>query len=72
MRTSSPSSSSACMVIVISSDTPLPRYTWSGSTCGNPGSCSYRDTTARRADRMPRLSLYPWACGTDAIMSRTI
>ncbi len=45
------------MVMVMSSDTPLPRYTSSGSNAGNPGTCSYRDTTARRADMMPRLSL---------------
>ena len=28
--------------------------------------------TARRAGMMPRLSLYPCACGTASIMSRTI
>ncbi len=33
---------------------------------------SYRLTTARRAETMPLLSLYPWAVGSAASMSRTI
>ena len=37
------------MTIVISSETPLPRYTSSTSISGKPGSVSYRVTTARRA-----------------------
>ena len=45
------------MTMVMSSETPLPRYTSSTSISGKPGSVSYRVTTARRADRMPRESV---------------
>ncbi|SKU24384.1 Uncharacterised protein [Mycobacteroides abscessus subsp. abscessus] len=53
MSTWSPLSSSAWVVMVISSDTPLPRKTSSTSRYGNPSTSSYRVTTARRAGRMP-------------------
>ena len=72
MSTWSPLSSSACSVIVISSDTPLPMNTSSTSNRGKPSTNSYRVTTARRAGMMPLESEYPCAYGSAAMMSRMI